>query len=218
VFVVSANKNINTQVLFIVFGLCIMVAHKVSYKILAKTEPFLGGGDLSDVVSNLNSFINNTSNSLNNASATGGYRSNITPLQTMYNFAADILTEEISWKIIDSPHDALMDINNTFAESGGDANHGYRCRNVTWYRKRFTLPNDWNTGGGIIYLRFEGVMHFTQFWLNGLYLVSHSATYDEFTIRLDNVSSIRLSSNNSVDLQIANHIFRLNPSIKLLVC
>jgi hypothetical protein len=140
--------------------------------------------------------LTNCTPAVNNASATGGYRSNITPLQTMYNFASDILTEEISWKIIDSPHDALMDINNTFAESGGDANHGYRCRNVTWYRKRFTLPKDWNTGGGIIYLRFEGVMHFTQFWLNGLYLGSHSATYDEFTIRLDNVSSLRLSSNN----------------------
>ena len=71
VFAVSANKNINIQVLFIVFGLCIMVAHKVSYKILAKTEPFIGGGDLSEVITNLNSFVNNTSNSLNNTSVSG---------------------------------------------------------------------------------------------------------------------------------------------------
>jgi hypothetical protein len=71
VFAVSANKNNNTQVLFIVFGLCIMVAHKVSYKILAKTETFLGGGDLSEVITNLNSFVNNTSNSLNNTNVSG---------------------------------------------------------------------------------------------------------------------------------------------------
>ena len=66
-FAVSANKSIDIQVLFIVFGLCIMVAHKISYKILSKKEPFDGGSDLSAVIANLNSFVNNTKNTVENS-------------------------------------------------------------------------------------------------------------------------------------------------------
>ena len=138
----------------------------------------------------------NCTPAVNNASATGGYRSYVTPLQISYDFAAESLPEADSWKIIDAPHDALMDINNTFSESGGDENHGYRVRNVAWYRKSFSLPSEWSQGGGAVYIRFEGVMHIAQLWLNGLYLGMHSASYNEFTVRLDNVSSVRFGSNN----------------------
>jgi uncharacterized protein YaaR (DUF327 family) len=58
-----------------------MVAHKVSYKILAKTEPFTGNGDLSEVISRLNSFVNNTTNALNNNTPNGG-QSDIAALNT----------------------------------------------------------------------------------------------------------------------------------------
>jgi hypothetical protein len=141
----------------------------------------------------------NCTPAVNNASANGGFRSIITPLQTNYKYAADSLPEANTWKIIDAPHDALMDISNIFSESGGDPNHGYRVRNVTWYRKQFSIPSDWVASeGGAIYLRFEGVMHIAQFWLNGVYLGMHSATYNEFTVRLDNVTSLRYDSSNVI--------------------
>jgi beta-galactosidase len=85
-------------------------------------------------------------------------------------------------------------LNNTFSESGGDQRHAYRERTVAWYRKSFSLPSDW--AGSAFHVRFEGVMHFAQVWLNGQYLGHHSATYDAFTVRLDNVSSVAVGGAN----------------------
>ena len=124
----------------------------------------------------------------NNASTTGGARRAPTPLQTAYSFAAAALPEDAGWPIVDAPHDALMSLNGSFSETGGDAGHGYRVRTVAWYRKHFQLPADW-AAGGPVFLRFEGVMHFAQVWLNGVYLASNGgASYNAFTVRLDNSS------------------------------
>ena len=130
----------------------------------------------------------------NNASAMGAQRAAATPLQTAYAFAARSLPEAAAWPVVDAPHDALMDLNNTFSESGGDQRHAYRERTVAWYRKSFSLPSDW--AGSAFHVRFEGVMHFAQIWLNGQYLGHHSATYDAFTVRLDNVSSVAVGGAN----------------------
>lgn len=82
IFTVSANKSINIQLLFIVFGLCILVAHKVSYKILSKKELFTDSKDLSTVIDSLNSFVNNTSNSVNNSNLSASNQSDIASLNT----------------------------------------------------------------------------------------------------------------------------------------
>ena len=134
-----------------------------------------------------------------NATATGGVRLAATPLQTAYEFARADLPEADSWPIVDAPHDALMDLNNSFSESGGDQRHGYRVRNVAWYRKTFTLPSDWapaQNGGGAVLVRFEGVHHFAQLWMNGVYLGEHSSSYGAFTVRLDNVSGVEFGGLN----------------------
>jgi hypothetical protein len=123
-----------------------------------------------------------------NATTIGGQRAAATPLQTAYAYAARALPEAAAWPLVDAPHDALMDLNGTFCESCGDARHSYRQRTVAWYRKAFALPAEW--AAGATFLRFEGVMHFAQLWLNGVYLGAHSSAYGEFVVRLDNVSGV----------------------------
>ena len=131
-----------------------------------------------------------------NASTTGGARAAATPLQTDYTFAASTLAEDGGWPLVDAPHDALMTTNNSFSQAGGDDNHGYRIRSVVWYRKHFQLPSEWV--GAHVLLRFDGVMHFAQVWLNGVPLAAHAASYNSFTVRIDNVSSVIFGGNNVV--------------------
>ena len=122
-----------------------------------------------------------------NATTIGGLRAAATPLQTAYSFAAASLPEADSWPLVDAPHDALFSLNGSFSEPGGDERHGYRVRTVAWYRKNFVLPAEWApSSGGATFVRFEGVHHFAQLWLNGAYLVAHSSSYGEFVVRLDN--------------------------------
>jgi beta-galactosidase/beta-glucuronidase len=128
-----------------------------------------------------------------NASALGAARSAATPLQTAYAIAAANLPEDAGWPIVDAPHDALMSLNNTFSRDAGDAAHGYRVRTVVWYRKHFMLPAAWAPtpagDGGLVFLRFEGVVHVAQLYLNGAYLGVHNSAYGGFTVRLDNVTA-----------------------------
>jgi len=123
-----------------------------------------------------------------NATAVGSARTAPTPLQTTYAFGAAKLPEASAWELVDAPHDGLLSLNGSFSEQVGDQSHGYRVRTVLWYRKTFNLPSAW--ASGITYLRFEGVMHFSQLWLNGVYLKAHASSYGAFTVRLDNVSGV----------------------------
>ena len=132
-----------------------------------------------------------------NATTMGGLRVAPTPLQTSYSFAVASLPESSNWPLVDAPHDALISLNGTFSESDGDERHGYRVRTVVWYRKTFTLPSDWAVGGAT-FIRFEGIVHFSQLWLNGQYLGHHASAYDEFTMRLDNVSGVNFGGGNNV--------------------
>lgn len=127
-----------------------------------------------------------------NATTIGGVRAAATPLQTSYSFGAASLPEADTWPLVDAPHDALFSLNGSFSESGGDERHGYRVRTVVWYRKTFALPAEWSpaTAGGATFIRFEGILHFSQLWLNGVYLGHHASSYGEFTVRLDNVSGV----------------------------
>ena len=79
-----------------------------------------------------------------------------------------------------------MVLNNSFSNVTGDQRHGYRTRTVLWYRKHFRLPADWDPAGGsnsLVFLRFDGVVHVAQLWLNGVFLASatHTSSYGAFT-------------------------------------
>ena len=92
----------------------------------------------------------------------GSERDDAPHCQTEYKFA-DPSTDDSSWELIDAPHDGM--IRDPYAASN-DESRGYFNRNVTWYRKHFSLPQEWNDGS-VVYLRFEGIEHVAQVWLNG---------------------------------------------------
>jgi hypothetical protein len=132
-----------------------------------------------------------------NATAIGAVRAAATPLQTAYSWGAASLPEASAWDLVDAPHDGLASLRGSFSEAGGDSHHGYRVRTVLWYRKNFTLPTSWGADGGPTYIRFEGIMHFAQVYVNGVYVGQHGSTYSPWTVRLDNVSGVAFGSGGS---------------------
>ena len=62
--------------------------------------------------------------------------------------------------------------------------HGFLPRNVSgWYRKHFGVPAGWR--GGVTSIRFEGVFLACDVFLNGRFLLRHTAGYLGFDVRLD---------------------------------
>lgn len=55
---------------------------------------------------------------------------------------------------------------------------GFLPTDVGYYRKTFSVPEDWNTSR--IYLEFEGVMRSSSTWVNGHFLGDHASGYTGF--------------------------------------
>lgn len=115
---------------------------------------------------------------------TGGGRASFQPIKEEYTYSATSFDHK-SWQQVDIPHDSL--INGTFKDNGDD-HHGYLPRNVSWYRKEFTMPK--STDQQVWVLEFEGTFHFTQIWVNGVHVMDHELGYTPYAFRLDNLSSV----------------------------
>ncbi|KAJ9436228.1 Beta-galactosidase BoGH2A [Diplonema papillatum] len=120
-----------------------------------------------------------------NGTYTGGLRKDSPPFKRDYSLK-DPGYNDSAWPLVSLPHD--YSINQTFADDPDDAWHGYLPRNTSWYRKNFTLPAEWK--GRAVYLVFEGAHQFKQVYINGEWVLDHPADYTEFTVRLDNISSV----------------------------
>eukprot|EP01064_Diplonema_japonicum_P003557 TRINITY_DN12287_c0_g1_i1.p1 TRINITY_DN12287_c0_g1~~TRINITY_DN12287_c0_g1_i1.p1 ORF type:complete len:928 (+),score=259.37 TRINITY_DN12287_c0_g1_i1:61-2784(+) len=115
----------------------------------------------------------------------GGQRTASTPFQRDYTFK-EVAYDASAWPVVSAPHDFI--INQTFVNST-DNHHGYLPRNVSWYRKEFTLPEDFQ--GQTVYIFFDGVFHFTEIYVNGEHAMDHRCGYTQFTLRLDNITSVQ---------------------------
>ncbi|EDQ90237.1 uncharacterized protein MONBRDRAFT_36654 [Monosiga brevicollis MX1] len=129
------------------------------------------------------------------AALNGGRRTSVPSLRTSYDNSAENL-DDSAWQTVDAPHDVgcLFIIENAHFSPNNDFRHGSFERNVSWYRKHFALSSDMLVNTSVL-LRFEGVFHFAQIWLNGEYLAAHSCGYTEFTVPLHNASSVRTGHN-----------------------
>eukprot|EP01052_Picozoa_sp_SAG31_P022624 SAG31_NODE_1808_length_7230_cov_32.785835_7_plen_468_part_00 len=81
---------------------------------------------------------------------------------------ADPDYDDSQWQLVDAPHDFV--IANEFSPAAADGGqHGYLERERPGhYRKRFTIPADWRRAEDVmVWLRFNGVFHITQAWLDG---------------------------------------------------
>lgn len=67
---------------------------------------------------------------------------------------------------------------------------------MSWYRKHFRLPADWQ--GLNVGLRFGAIFHRASIWLNNQYLSTWDGGYGPVDVRLDNVSSVHFGDEENV--------------------
>ena len=115
----------------------------------------------------------------------GGGRETPAPLPPVVAELAGKDYNDSSWEVVDTPHDAI--ISSSYSPNAGRSG-GYLPLNVSWYRKHFHLPADWQ--GSAIFVYFEGVFRSSKVYLNGEFVSGHQSGYTSFVVRLDNQSSI----------------------------
>jgi len=92
---------------------------------------------------------------------------------------------DADWQDVNTPHDFIV---QQAPSPNGEWNHGYRPKNISWYRKTFTLGEEYK--GKRVSVVFDGVYRSSDMWANGIYLGHHSSGYTSFEYRLDNVVTI----------------------------
>lgn len=117
-----------------------------------------------------------------------------TPPESAANF------DDKDWMSVQLPHDALIGTNPGYANStacpDGCSGKSFIPRHVLWYRKKFNVPEDWQSSS--FWLDFQGSFRETTVWINGELVASHDCGYTPFRIRLDNISSISFEKENLV--------------------
>ena len=93
--------------------------------------------------------------------------------------------DDSAWPVVDAPHDALI---ATPYSQGANNNEGSVPRNVSWYRKRFALPADWQGSHVSVYV--EGAFQETRAFVNGQTAMNHSHGYTSFAVRVDNATGV----------------------------
>ncbi len=70
--------------------------------------------------------------------------------------------DDSNWRTVDLPHDYFTE---TEFKPENLISHGYKTRDNAWYRKSFTLPQEFE--GKHIFISFEGTAVTARFYLNG---------------------------------------------------
>ena len=107
------------------------------------------------------------------------------------------------------PHDFVIEGEfNASARDNGQ--HGYLPRDQPgWYRKHFNIPLDWRNDSVAVTLRFNGVYHVSEAWLNGapLALTAGSKSgYTSFTADIPQKVK-QLEQQHTVEFLILNNKF-----------
>lgn len=109
-----------------------------------------------------------------------------------------------AWRSLDLPHDwsieGKIDINNPTGGSGG-----YFPAGIGWYRKTFSIPEDWKNKKVSIY--FEGVYMNSEVMINGKSLGVHPYGYTSFSYDLtpylvfdkENVIAVRVDNSQQMN-------------------
>ncbi|WP_423407848.1 glycoside hydrolase family 2 protein [Heyndrickxia sp. MSNUG] len=67
-----------------------------------------------------------------------------------------------------------------------------------WYRKIFTVPEEWNEGS--VAIHFEGVNYYSEAWLNGTKIGSHEGGWNGFELDISN--AIDFSNENELLVKV----------------
>ena len=116
----------------------------------------------------------------------------------------DPKTDDTSWRVVDVPHDFMVERNFTPSAS---ISQGYLPFGVGWYRRHLVLPNA--DKGRAMWLDFDGVMISSQVYLNGRFLGNHTSGYTPFRFNLsetllnwdgaENVLAVRADATSASD-------------------
>ena len=93
--------------------------------------------------------------------------------------------DDSKWELIDAPHDPIVKGQYNSSNYRG---RGFLAGNITWYRKHFNLPSEWN--GQSIWVYFEGVFRTSTVYFNNQSMTYHDSGYTSFSVRLDNASKV----------------------------
>lgn len=96
-----------------------------------------------------------------------------------YSPAFDAAKWGVEWKLVDLPHDWVVDL--PYAAEASHS-HGYKTvgfkypeTSVGWYRKTFTVPQE--DLGKHLWLQFDGIFRDARVWVNGFYLGHEPSGY-----------------------------------------
>lgn len=102
------------------------------------------------------------------------------------------LYDDSSWSRVNLPH--------TYnALDGQDGGNDY-FRGETWYRKRYRLPEV--LAGRQYYLRFEGVGHSAEVWVNGAKAGEHKGAFSAFVFDLN--PFVKVARANYIAVKVSN--------------
>eukprot|EP01084_Bolivina_argentea_P265989 451018_1 len=97
-----------------------------------------------------------------------------------------------NWTKKNVPHDFVVET-GAF-NPNNDKSHGYLPKNISWYRKHFSLDSSYK--GQSIWLDFDGVYRNSNFFLNGIYLGNHQSGYTSFRWYIDQLPNIQYGANS----------------------
>eukprot|EP01051_Picozoa_sp_SAG22_P022706 SAG22_NODE_5545_length_995_cov_1.305804_1_plen_254_part_01 len=104
---------------------------------------------------------------------TGGIRAVPAPLiEPPPGGPQDVRYDDSAWRALDLPHDYVVE---QAPVNQPEWNHGFRPKDVAWYRKHFHLDAAFSSKN--VTLLFEGVFRSSDVWLNGKHLGHHSSGY-----------------------------------------
>lgn len=100
--------------------------------------------------------------------------------------------DDSGWAVVDAPHDYGRSRERTCQATGrrrrleSDESVDLTNNCSGWYRHHFALPSEWQKTGGVTWIYFEAVHHYSIMWLNGQRLGGrHINGYVPFWHRLD---------------------------------
>jgi beta-galactosidase len=121
--------------------------------------------------------------------------------------ALDVKYKDQDWKLLDLPHDWVVDLPFVNHPSFDVMAHGYKPvgglfpeTSIGWYRKHLAIPVA--DSGQRFVLRFDGIFRNAQVWINGFYLGNNQSGYvgknfeitDYINYHGDNVVVVRVDA------------------------
>ena len=92
--------------------------------------------------------------------------------------------DDSGWAERTVPHDFVIE---GTVDPNLDPNHGALATNVSWYRRKFTVPE--SARDQLVWLTFDGVYRNADVYLNGALVKHHTEAYTSFHAYLHNASA-----------------------------